>query len=242
MPITPEGNPYDPNPLGLPPEESVTATGEFKFNAPGPIQMANKAAEEERLAAEELAAEVGMGPGTYKTRVEMIPHPWSGDLRALPMGDNLPPLNLPEPVTHFIMAHLDRQGWRKHDELALDVYQDPDGDQISINPGTWFPKADLPKVEVARRMAAAAPEEPLEFTDVSEERLKAMEAAIRAERIRKLNIQHMDLHAQVAEGFTSMPEETRPVIRKTPEAPRPQPNPDGSSVMPPGFAGNVGPQ
>lgn len=232
----------DLNPEGLPPAESVTETGEFKFNAPGPIIMAAKAAAEEQQEADDLAAEVGMGPGTYKTRMEMEPHPWIGDLRAIKLGDKLPPLNMPHELLHFIMQQLDGLGWRKHEELSLFVYQDPEGDQHTENPGEWILKTDLPPVEVARKMAAAAPEEPLDYSDLSDAELAARENAIRAARIRNLKAQHMDIHAQVAEGFAVMPEDTRPDIRRTPPAPKPMPNPDGSARMPEGFAGNVGPQ
>lgn len=200
-------------------------TGEWVFHAPGHQKIADEAAQAQEARAAALAAEPGDGPETYEDRKEMIPHPWSGFFRAVWLGPQMPPVNLPGELQHFLALQIDRLGFRPHGEYQLEFYEEPDGQQISTNPGTWVPRDEY-FAKRSRKMSAPAEEESAvpDFTDMSPADLNALEQAIRKEKIRQSKIQHADLQAKVAMGVAEMPE--LPVLgsRRTPPAPRPAPS------------------
>lgn len=200
--------------------------GAWTFQAPGHKLLAEQAEQEKQAREAALEAEPGSGPGTYEDRAEMLPHPFSWAFKAVHMGPNLPPLNLPHELLHFLAWQIDRLGFRHHEEYQLEFYEDPPGQNVSINPGTWVPREEY---FATRARKAASPDELVEpepplpdLTDMPADKLAAMEQAIRQEKIRQAKIEQADIQAKVAMGVAEMPELPTFNRRRTPPPPRPQ--------------------
>jgi hypothetical protein len=196
-------------------------TGHWGFTPPGHQKIIDDANNAQQAAAEAVAAEPGTGPGTFEDRAQMTPHPYSFAFRAIPLGDQLPPMNLPPEIHHFLATQIDKLGFRHHAELQQHTYEAPPGIDHPSNPGTWVPvgeAADLP----TDNPGVAAPD----LMGTHPDTLNAMETAIKAERIRQLKIHHADPHAREAMGVGGaplvVPERRRLTI--TPPASQPIPN------------------
>jgi Protein of unknown function (DUF2744) len=150
------------------------------------------------------------------------PHPFMRWFRGIPMKElqdrENPPLNIPAEAAHMAAIHLERCGLMHEDELRalanehgwihvnqlrtrVIKHRKPEhGADTFRSPGTWH---DINEPDPDRRDSnmTFSTTPALEVPDLSglhPARLAALEEAVKREKIRQLQIQHADPHAQAS--------------------------------------------